>query len=191
MANIERIIAKTGQQETMFWLRKNVYKDSHLPPPSTLKSFHHQQHHQQSPASQIFSKLLKPQKTKKKNQKPTSKPSKMQFTTIFTVLAMAMTAIALPATSENPALAVRTSTTPTCSTSGQNPVCCSDTQTTIVNIIKIIGGIGIPIPITIPICAVAIAGSTCSGKSACCNVQGDSGNSVIDVDILNGCNLLL
>ncbi|KAK4159714.1 hypothetical protein QBC43DRAFT_123476 [Cladorrhinum sp. PSN259] len=107
----------------------------------------------------------------------------MQFSAVFTILAMAMTTVALPTASENPVLAGRTSTTPACSNSGQNPVCCSATDT-----IPILIGL---IPITIPVCNIAIAGSTCSGKSACCTVSGNSGDSVIDINILNGCNQIL
>ncbi|KAK3997035.1 hypothetical protein QBC44DRAFT_106423 [Cladorrhinum sp. PSN332] len=103
----------------------------------------------------------------------------MQFVAIFTVLALAMSTTALPA-SESPALAIRTgSQTPTCSNSGQSPVCCDGNAVISIGLV------------TIPLCSIAVAGSSCSGKSACCNVEGNSGNNVVNVEILRGCNLLL
>jgi len=78
----------------------------------------------------------------------------MQFSNIFTVLALAMTAAALPA-AENVDLLARTNPIPnppsTCNNNQQN-VCCN----------SLLGILG---------CAVNILGGPCTGSSYCCNTN--------------------
>jgi len=75
----------------------------------------------------------------------------MQFTSIISVLALAMTAAALPAAENIDLLAPRTNNpAPACTNNDQRPVCCT-------GLFGILG------------CAVNILGGPCQGSSYCCS----------------------
>lgn len=78
----------------------------------------------------------------------------MQFSNVFTVLALAMTAAALPAV-ENVDVVARTNSNPnppsTCNNNQKN-VCCN----------SVLGILG---------CAVNVLGGSCTGSSYCCTTD--------------------
>lgn len=76
----------------------------------------------------------------------------MQFSQLFTALAVAMTAAALPAGENVDKLAPRTEKpVPSC-TNNQQPVCCNG----------LLGNI---------LCSVSILGGTCEGSTYCCSTN--------------------
>ena len=77
----------------------------------------------------------------------------MQLSQLFTTLALAMTASALPAGENVDKLAPRTEQpVPSC-TNNQQPVCCN-------SILPVLGNI---------LCAVSVLGGTCEGSTYCCS----------------------
>ena len=75
----------------------------------------------------------------------------MQLTNLATLLALAMTATALPAAENVDLLVPRTNNPqPTCQNGNQQPVCCNG----------LLGLLG---------CAVNVLGGACSGSSYCCS----------------------
>ncbi|KAK3898430.1 hypothetical protein C8A05DRAFT_37973 [Staphylotrichum tortipilum] len=90
----------------------------------------------------------------------------MQFTNIISVLALAMTAAALPAAENIDLLAPRTNDpAPACTNNDQRPVCCN-------------GLYGILS------CSVNILGSPCEGSSYCCSTSAGHG-TFINIQLLN------
>jgi hypothetical protein len=79
----------------------------------------------------------------------------MQFSHLFTGLALAMAATALPAGENVDMLAPRTENPPSCS-NNQHVVCCN-------SVLPILGDI---------LCAVGILGSGCGGGTYCCSANG-------------------
>ncbi|KAK4035103.1 hypothetical protein C8A01DRAFT_38438 [Parachaetomium inaequale] len=96
----------------------------------------------------------------------------MQFSNLFTVLALAMTASALPAAETVGKLAPRTDhPVPSCS-NNQQPVCC--------------GGLLFDL---LGICSVSILGGTCSGSSTCCTTNA-APNTLVNIQLLNCLDIL-
>ncbi|KAK3293139.1 uncharacterized protein B0H64DRAFT_444428 [Chaetomium fimeti] len=90
----------------------------------------------------------------------------MQFPYLFTALALAMTASALPTGENVDTLAPRTYGTPAAScTNNQQSVCCNG-------------------PLGALSCAVTVLGSTCGGQSYCCETNAAPG-TVVNVQLLN------
>ncbi|KAK3305926.1 uncharacterized protein B0T15DRAFT_502952 [Chaetomium strumarium] len=96
----------------------------------------------------------------------------MQFSNLFTVLALAMTATALPAAENVDVLAERTDTPPPakCNSSSTN-VCCQG---------GILGNI---------LCAVSILGGSCTGQAYCCQTDAPAG-VLINIQLLNCVKLI-
>jgi hypothetical protein len=80
----------------------------------------------------------------------------MQFSHLFTAVALAMTATALPTGENVDKLAPRTDPVPvpTCN-NNQQPVCCN-------SLIPILGQI---------LCSVSVLGGTCEGSARCCTTN--------------------
>ncbi|KAK4171134.1 hypothetical protein QBC36DRAFT_316078 [Triangularia setosa] len=103
----------------------------------------------------------------------------MQFSSLITILTVAMTAAALPAAdvANNNVVVARTggggSGTPIneCSQQNEKPLCCNTTG--ILNILS---------------CVIGAVGGTCSGAVKCCNVEGSPG-TLININILT-CGIL-
>jgi hypothetical protein len=89
----------------------------------------------------------------------------MQFSQIFTAMALAMTATALPAGENVDMLAPRTG--PSCN-NNQHTVCCN-------SVLPILGNI---------LCSVGILGSSCGGGTYCCSADAAPG-TVINLQLLN------
>ncbi|EGS23441.1 uncharacterized protein CTHT_0001330 [Thermochaetoides thermophila DSM 1495] len=93
----------------------------------------------------------------------------MQFTTIFTVLALAFSAAAAPAPAEKSSGG---STTITSCSNESKPVCCNKSD----------GLIGVDVlGLT---CAVALLGGQCQGTSYCCETDAAEGDG-INITALN------
>ncbi|KAK4204770.1 putative hydrophobin precursor [Triangularia verruculosa] len=104
----------------------------------------------------------------------------MQFSSLITILTVAMTAAALPAAdvANNNVVVARTGGgggTPVneCSVTNEKPVCCT-------------GGLLGLIDLS---CLVAAVGGICSGNVKCCNVDKNVGQALITIDILT-CGIL-
>ncbi|VBB77193.1 Putative hydrophobin precursor [Podospora comata] len=95
----------------------------------------------------------------------------MQFSSLITILTVAMTAAALPAAdvANNNVVVARTggSGTPVneCSVNNEKPFCC--------NPAPILG-----IPIGFLSCVLGVIGGTCSGVVKCCNVDAPASGSI-------------
>jgi len=94
----------------------------------------------------------------------------MQFSNLFTVLALAMTATALPAAENVDVLVERTDIPSNCNAASTN-VCCQG---------GVLGGL---------LCAVSVIGGSCNGQAYCCNTDAPVG-VLINIQLLNCLKLI-
>ncbi|GAB1318033.1 hypothetical protein MFIFM68171_08243 [Madurella fahalii] len=88
----------------------------------------------------------------------------MQLSNLVTVLAVAMTATALPSAG---VVAPRTGhpvTETECINNNHKPVCCAG----------LLGSL---------LCLINLLGDNCSANQYCCNIEGDHGHSLINIDL--------